>query len=256
MIIRDIVLEVDGIKIVGQLYLPDGNERAPHPTVCVCHGIPSGNPPDPDDEGYPGFAKRICQQGFGVFIFNFRGTGASGGNLDILGWTRDLGVAIDYLYTVPEVDNARLPVLGFSGGAAVSVYAGSQDKRISAVIGCACLAEFTFLTTLEEPSAMVEHMRNIGAIRDEDFPPSIEEWLHNFRVISPIECVARIAPRPLLLVHGDSDESVHVSHAHWLYTRAGEPKQLAIIEGAGHRLRQNEEAMTIVTDWLKSRYYN
>jgi fermentation-respiration switch protein FrsA (DUF1100 family) len=55
-----------------------------------------------------------------------------------------------------------------------------------------------------------------------------------------------------LLVHGSQDETVDVSHAHRLYAQAGEPKQLAIVEGAGHRLRHSEEAMDIVIDWLKS----
>ncbi len=35
-----------------------------------------------------------------------------------------------------------------------------------------------------------------------------------------------------------------------------EPGRLEIIEVAGHRLRQNDRAMTIVTDWLKEHCYN
>jgi fermentation-respiration switch protein FrsA (DUF1100 family) len=53
-------------------------------------------------------------------------------------------------------------------------------------------------------------------------------------------------------VHGSRDETVDVSHARRLYAKAGEPKQLAIVEGAGHRLRHSEEAMSIVIDWLKA----
>ncbi len=64
--------------------------------------------------------------------------------------------------------------------------------------------------------------------------------------------MAEIAPRPLLLVHGSEDEVVGVTHAHKLYGRAGEPKQIIIIDGAGHRLRQDDRAMAIVIDWLKS----
>ena len=64
--------------------------------------------------------------------------------------------------------------------------------------------------------------------------------------------MAEIAPRPLLLVHGSEDEVVDVSHAHKLYDRAGETKQIIIIDGAGHRLRQDDRAMAIVIDWLKS----
>ena len=89
-------------------------------------------------------------------------------------------------------------------------------------------------------------------IRDKDFPHSAEEWLSGFRLVSPIRYVAGIAPRPLLLVHGSQDETVEVSHAHKLYDRAGEPKQLIVVDGAGHRLRQNNRAVATVIDWLKS----
>jgi len=251
---RDIVLEVDSLKIGGQLYLPTESEQAPYPTVCICHGIPSGRLADPSDGGYPALAERICREGLAVLIFNFRGTGISEGNLEMLGWTRDLKAVIDYLYALSEVDRSRLSLLGFSGGAAVSVYVAAQDKRVSSVIACACPAEFNFMTGADSASSMVEHFRSIGAIRDKDFPVSKEEWLDGFRLLSPIAYIAEVSPRPLLLVHGSHDETVDVSHARKMYARAGEPKELIIIEGAGHRLRQDDKAMTIVTDWLKAHY--
>ncbi len=246
---KPVALEVDGLNIVGQLYLPAGD--MPYPTVCVCHGIPAGIP-DPSDRGYPLLAEQICRQGFAVLIFNFRGTGASGGNLDILGWTRDLRAVIDYLCALPEVDRSRLYLLGFSAGAAVSVYVAAQDSRVSSVVACACPAEFTFFTRSDKPQSLIDHFRSIGAIRDNDFPPSTQEWLNGFKLVRPIDYVAGISPRPLLLVHGSQDETVEVSQAHRLYAQAGEPKQLVIVEGAGHRLRRDERAMAIVLDWLKS----
>jgi fermentation-respiration switch protein FrsA (DUF1100 family) len=244
-----VTLEVDDLIIVGQLYLPPGNMA--YPTVCVCHGIPAGIS-DPSDRGYPLLAEQICNQGFAVLIFNFRGTGNSSGNLDILGWTRDLKVVIDYLCALPEVDKSHLFLLGFSGGAAVSVYVASQDSRVSSVAACACPAEFTFFTQADEPQSLIDHFRSIGAIRDDDFPPSIEEWFNGFKLVKPVDYVAGISPRPLLLVHGSRDETVEVSDAHRLYDRAGEPKQIVIVEGAGHRLRRNDEAMAMVIDWLKA----
>ena len=246
---KPVALEVDGLSIVGQLYLPSG--KMPYPTVCVCHGIPAGIP-DPSDRGYPLLAERICQQGFAVLIFNFRGTGASGGNLDILGWTRDLRAVIDYLCALPEVDRSHLYLLGFSAGAAVSVYVASQDKRVSSVVACACPAEFNFFTRAEELQSLIDHYRSIGAIRDSDFPPSAQEWIEGFKLVRPIDYVAGIFPRPLLLVHGSQDETVEVGQAHRLYAQASEPKQLVIVDGAGHRLRRSDEAMAIVLDRLKS----
>jgi alpha/beta superfamily hydrolase len=250
MLIKAITLKADSIDITGQLYQP--SDRNSYPTVCVCHGIPSGNPPDPNDRGYPELAERICHEGFNVFIFNFRGTGASSGNFDILGWTRDLKVVIDYLWTLSEVDRSHLSLLGFSGGAAVSVYVASQDDRISRVTACACPAEFTLFIKGSEPQSLVDHFHSIGAIRDENFPPSIEDWSNGFSLISPIKHIADIAPRLLLLVHGNQDDVVEVNDAYRLYTQAGEPKEIIIVDGAGHRLRRNDKAMTAVTNWLKS----
>ena len=247
---KQVSFHVDGLNLAGRLYLPA--LKALHPVVCICHGIPAKKP-DLNDKGYPLLAETICENGFAVLIFNFRGAGASEGNLDMLGWTKDLKAVIDYLVTVPELDSHRIALLGFSGGAAVSVYVASKDRRVSAVSACACPAEFTFLTDVERPQSIIEHFRSIGVIRDDKFPHSIDEWLNSFTIVSPINHVAGIAPTPLLLVHGDRDETVPVHHAYQLYDKAGEPKRIEIVDGAGHQLRKNGQAVTIITDWLKSR---
>ena len=250
---REIIsLPVDNISLAGELYLPDKNGETSYPAVCICHGIPAARVPDSSDGGYPLLAEKICREGFAVLIFSFRGCGVSGGNLDLAGWARDLKAAINYLWLLPDVDKTHLSLFGFSGGAAVSVYVSSQDKRVSSVVACACPADFDFFATNANPRSVVEYFRSIGTIRDEDFPPSYEEWISGFSLISPIKYVAEIAPRPLLLVHGSEDGVVAVNHARRLYDSAGEPKQIVEIPGAGHRLRQDARAMAIVIDWLKA----
>ena len=251
---KEITFGVDGLRVVGQLYLP-GRSASP-PVVCICHGIPADAPAANTrikDRGYAGLAENICREGFTVLIFNFRGTGGSQGNFDILGWTHDLRAAVDYLWSLPEVSGSSLSLLGFSGGAAVAVYQAAQDKRISSLAACACPAEFDSLVTESRQSpSIIDYFRGIGIIRDKGFPLSTKDWLDSFRRVRPIDYVAQISPRPLLLVHGSQDEVVAVSHAHKLYAQAGEPKQLIVVEGAGHRLRQDERAMAAVTRWLKS----
>jgi dipeptidyl aminopeptidase/acylaminoacyl peptidase len=247
--IEPVSLKVEGITIAGQLYLPEG--KAPYPAVCACHGIPAGIP-DPNDRGYALLAEQIVPHGLAVFIFNFRGAGASGGNLDMAGWTRDLKAVVDYLYSLPQLDSSYLALLGFSAGAAVSVCMAAEDRRISAVAACACPAEFDLFSKNDDPCSLIDHYREIGAIRDDDFPPSPQEWLGGFGIVKPIDYIAHIAPRPLLLVHGSQDEVVDVSHARRLYAKAGKPKQLIVIDGAGHRLRHSEQAMAVVIDWLKA----
>lgn len=245
-----VVLQVDSIAIVGHIYLPDKDTR--YPLVCLCHGVPSGNPPDPNDGGYPALAERICRENYAVFFFNFRGTGDSGGNMDLLGWTRDLQAVVDYLYDMEDIDSSQLYLVGFSGGAATSVYVGSKNRRVSGVAACACPAHFGLLTERGEPQEIIDRYRGIGAIRDDDFPPTIEGWFDNLKQVAPLDHVAGIAPRHLLLVHGALDETVPVNHASELFAKAGEPKQMVVLEEAGHRLRQEEKAVATFMDWLDS----
>jgi fermentation-respiration switch protein FrsA (DUF1100 family) len=50
----------------------------------------------------------------------------------------------------------------------------------------------------------------------------------------PSRLVGRIAPRPLLVVHGSQDWLIPQSHARRLYAAAGEPRQLALVERGLH----------------------
>ncbi|MFC1925428.1 alpha/beta hydrolase [Chloroflexota bacterium] len=242
-------LKVDGNDILGELYLPDGEK--PFPTLCLCHGIPSGKPPDPSDGGYPLLAEKFTRAGFATLIFNFRGAGISGGDFDIMGWTRDLQAAIDYLYSHPGVDKSRLYIMGFSGGAAAANYVAASDTRISRVVLCCCAAGFNKLIMPDKAETTIANLRKQGVIRSEDFPPSLDEWFEGFRYIVPPRWIDKISPRPLLIVHGDEDELIEVGQAWQLYETAGEPKEIAIIKGAAHQLRKNQEAMNITLEWLK-----
>jgi dipeptidyl aminopeptidase/acylaminoacyl peptidase len=250
MDVQEIRLKADRLELTGELHIPSRDKV--HPALCICHGIPAA-PPDPTDKGYTLLARWFCRAGFITLIFNFRGTGKSEGNLDILGWSRDLQAALDFLYSLEETDKARVCLLGFSGGAAVSVYTAGHDPRLSLVVTCACPADFRSLRQTETPLDAIQRFRQIGAIRDKDFPPSIEEWQRGFETISPINWVDKISPRPLLLVHGDADELIPLEHARRLYQKAKEPKELKIIPGARHKMRLEKAAMDSVLDWLKAR---
>jgi len=234
---------------VGQIYIP---EQRPSPALCLCHGVPRGGISDPNDRGYPALAERFCQAGFVTLIFNFRGTGDSGGNFDILGWTRDLETVLDFLADMKEVEPGQICVMGFSGGAAVSIYVAAKDHRVSSLIACACPTRFRFAADTERAKSAIRHFRNIGIIRDENFPPTIEGWIDGFEQVSPLNWVQKISPRPLLIIHGTEDEVVEPSSAWELYEQAAEPKDILIIEGAGHRLRVEEKAIDGALNWLRA----
>lgn len=243
------VIEVDGIAIVGQSFLPDAD--AGFPAVCLCHGVPSGSPPEPGDGGYPALAETFCDEGYPVYFFNFRGAGDSGGNFDMPGWTRDLRAVVTYI-TGQEGNLERpLYLVGFSGGAAAAVYVTATDARVAGLAAGACPADFSLFSRRGDARAIVANYRQAGIIRDNDFPPSAQEWLDSFLPLTPEKHVAKIAPRPLLLVHGSLDDTVPVEHAQRLYAAAEEPKELKIIDGFGHRLRREPAVIEAVLDWLE-----
>ena len=78
----------------------------------------------------------------------------------------------------------------------------------------------------------------------------MDKWLDGFKTVAPIEYIAKISPKPFLLIHGDRDEVVPSAHAKKLFEKAGEPKDLVMLPGAGHRLRQDERAIDAAMEWL------
>ena len=50
----------------------------------------------------------------------------------------------------------------------------------------------------------------------------------------PVDEIASLSPRPVLLVHGAQDELIPVSSAYDLYAAAQEPKEIYVIANAGH----------------------
>jgi pimeloyl-ACP methyl ester carboxylesterase len=67
------------------------------------------------------------------------------------------------------------------------------------------------------------------------------------------EHVDKLAGVPLLLVHGDADGVLPDLCSHNVYERAGEPKELVILQGEGHLLEgATESLMELVTGFVAS----
>ncbi len=63
--------------------------------------------------------------------------------------------------------------------------------------------------------------------------------------------VDELAPRPLLLVHGLDDVRLTPDCSRLLYSLAGEPKELVLLEGATHSLRQRHpEVRELLVEWF------
>ena len=63
--------------------------------------------------------------------------------------------------------------------------------------------------------------------------------------------VERLAPKPLLLVHGKADKRLDSAASEDIHDRALEPKRLVLYEGAGHGLREcADELDELLHGWL------
>jgi alpha/beta superfamily hydrolase len=248
---KDFYLQLEGINLKGQVYYPETGQQ-PFPTLCICHGLPRGGAATSNDRGYPALAERFSRAGFLTLIFNFRGAGESEGNFDIMGWTRDLTAVLDYVYNISAADKSRIATMGFSAGAAVCIYVASRDPRVASVISCGCPTVSRLGNSRDLALQYIAEFRKVGIIKDDGFPPSLEEWMGNFNYIYSLNWVEKLSPKPLLIMHGTQDDVVPVDSSMALYEHAGKPKDIFIIQGAGHQLRLVNEAMENALNWLKS----
>ncbi|NMB40796.1 MAG: alpha/beta fold hydrolase [Firmicutes bacterium] len=250
----------EGLTLKGWAYWPGPGENQAEwketPLLILCHGVPrsklvpAGERKKDNDGGYAALAERCLAEGFPCFHFNFRGTGESEGNFDVLGWTRDLAAVLDY-WEERDRYNKGFYLWGFSVGGAVSCCVAANDPRVKGLAMAASLAEFKTIITPWDLERRIDNFRKIGIIRDPSFPPDPGRWLKETFSVNPLECVNKIAPRPLLIVHGTEDEVIPVMHAEALYEQAGDSAELMLLDGAKHQLRLEPEAITKCLTWFK-----
>ena len=254
---KDFWLDSGGIPLAAALFTPQGG--GPHPGLVICHGMPANPRPGPraaappnEDPDYPALAELCAWEGFATLIFNFRGTGESGGNFHPLGWAQDLEAMLSWLREVPRVDAARIALLGSSLGAAVAIYVAAHHPEVAGLVAFASPA---VMGSRPQPADAVARLRELGVIRDAQFPPSLEAWSQESERLNPVDWVGQVAPRPLLLLHGDADEVVPPRNAYLLFEKAREPKELRLLPGAGHRFRHEEAALRAALEWLKRKFH-
>jgi fermentation-respiration switch protein FrsA (DUF1100 family) len=136
---------------------------------------------------------------------------------------------------------ARVVVLGVSLGAGSAILAAANDPAIDAVI-----AESPFTSMQDYVEQLTD--QNLGRSRLGAFVPraALSTWwpqlvvaFTSWRVgahdlAAPIEVIDRIAPRPILLIHGTEDTAFVPEHSVRLFEKANMPKQLWLAPGAVH----------------------
>lgn len=160
------------------------------------------------------FVEWLPRRGFNLFVFDYRGYGASEGTPDPKGVFDDSSSALDYARSRPDVNPDRLIVLGQSlGGAnAIAVVGSGNRKGVKAIV-----IEATFYSYSAIAS---DKFFGAGALMDDTY--------------SPDRYIGNLAPIPFMLIHGTSDPVIPFHHAKRLFAKAGDPKRLIVVENGGH----------------------
>lgn len=194
----------DGTMIPAYVTIAAGLEAKSLPAIVLPHGGPSAR----DEWGFDWLAQFLAARGYAVIQPNYRGSAGYGddflGENAFKGWRTamtDISDASRYLVTQGIADPNRLAVVGWSyGGYAALQSAALEPQRYKAVVA---IAPVTDLIALK-----AEAQGFTNARITERFIGSGE----HLRAGSPLANAAAIKA-PVLLVHGDLDGNVHVSHS-------------------------------------------
>jgi predicted alpha/beta-fold hydrolase len=191
-----------------------------------------------------------------VVTFSFRGHGASGGrstvgDREVL----DLAAAVAW---ARELGHARVVTVGFSMGGSVvlrhaALYRGSEGA--DAVVAVSAPARWYYRGTAPMRRLHWLVMRPEGRLLSRY---GLRTRIHHRRwdpvPLSPVEAAARIAPTPLLIVHGDRDAYFPVDHPRMLADAAGDHGELWLEHGMGHAENAaGDDLLARIGDWAASR---
>lgn len=170
----------------------------------------------------------FARHGYGVLIFDPRGTGESEGDPYRWGGERDVKAALNYLRGRPDVDPQRIGGLGLSLGGELMLQTAAETEALKAV---------------------VSEGAGIRSIREQMLKPGAGKWLSApfwatstaaiavFSNHAPPpnlkDLIARVSPRPLFLIycgHPLGGEELNED----FYRAAGRPKTLWKIAEAEH----------------------
>jgi len=216
----------DGVELTGWFVSGQGDGG----TIVVSHGLGSSGA-----GSYPAYAF-LNRAGHNVFLFDHRAHGHSGGRHSTLGplEVQDMLAAVSYLRARPGVDPERIGAIGCSMGAGVVLGAAAGEPALRAVVAESMYAE---LGQVWERFGRVS-IPGMSLSWSWGAPMRWAAWLWTGErpsAFAPVRLIGQISPRPLLLIHGESDNgSCTVADAQRLYAAAGEPKELWIVPGAGH----------------------
>jgi len=260
----------DGVRLDGLLQVPESSGSPHrHPVLLLCSGYQGLKELIPAKLWGP-----LTDAGYACFAFDYRGFGTSDGERGRVlpsEQVEDVRNAITLLQQQPDLDPERVGLIGWGFGGGIVVQAGAEDPRAVAV---ACLngvgdagrtvrdshaypdwlamqdrlaadlvqRVLTGRSELVGPWEVVTLDPVTRVNVDEDMYGRHERFGVNvslqsaeaYYAFQPELVVDRIAPRPLLIVHGRRNALHPIDEARALYARAREPKELIEIPDGRH----------------------
>jgi alpha-beta hydrolase superfamily lysophospholipase len=211
----------DGIRLSGW-FIPCPGARS---CIVLCHGFPNNR-----SEMLP-WVRMLRETDAHLLLFDFRAMGLSDGATCSIGYeeVNDLLGAVDYLGSRADVEGLPIGVFGLSMGGAVAIMSAARDDRIAAVASHGAYA--TLDRAIKQRSRLF-----LGPFHGALHGP-VKWWGRRWSTIdpalvSPLDVIGSISPRPVLLMHGGRDRITNPADSRDLYEAAGEPK-------AFHRMRRS-----------------
>ena len=248
-----VVFDFKGKKIGGFLYIPSG--KGPFPAVIFVHGFSGGT----HEEKNKVMCTELARNGFVAFMFDFYNAPNGLSEIPIEETTVSLQLqllrkAIDYLVALPFVNTAKVGLTGHSlGGMTVLLYTHT-DARIKALVVQSAVSNFgeTKSTAFDYHADWKKKGYKIfdkswGKMRiNHSF---VDDGLKHkvYAAVEKIRC-------PILIFHGDKDESVSLSQAQQQIKHCKPTDKLVIIPGADHCYKINNTlpmATKLLVDFMK-----
>lgn len=212
---------VDSISLAAW-YAPSQNGQ----TIVVMHGFAANRSQVLE------VSQMLRDQGFGVFTYDTRAHGESGGKEIGYGEkeVEDLRAAMDWLERRPEVDISRVGVYGFSLGGFIAAREAVSDKRISALVLAGTPSSIFELAEDESGGGLKGYLD--ASLRQLAVKIAGRDRYEH----SGYEAVKAFGEtkRPILFITGAKDEVVPMARTQKLFEAALDPKAIAIFETAGH----------------------